>query len=128
MRLRGGVDITELSTCPLLAADIWLCRRDPSALLQTSATSVREIARTRRMIGEHEPDLLTPRETAERLRVGPATVRSYGAAGRLDVVRLNTRTYRYTRESVEALMTPDQTQSNVVAADAEALPMPSAED
>jgi excisionase family DNA binding protein len=55
-------------------------------------------------------DLLTPAETAELLRVGRDTLLDYARAGRLEVVRLNSRTFRYPAASVAALMAPDRTR------------------
>jgi excisionase family DNA binding protein len=51
-----------------------------------------------------QPVLLTAAETAALLRIDRRTVWRWGAAGRLDAVRLGPNTVRYRRASVEALI------------------------
>lgn len=45
-------------------------------------------------------ELLTKSEMAERLRVSPATVVLWARAGRIPVLRINSRTYRYDEDAV----------------------------
>ncbi len=52
------------------------------------------------------PQLLRPEEVAAVLQVTPRTVRRWGAAGRLERVRLGDRLTRYTTASVAALIDP----------------------
>lgn len=47
---------------------------------------------------------LTVSEAAERLRVGPATVRRYIDQGRLPSIRLSARAYRIDRAAFEAFV------------------------
>ena len=48
-----------------------------------------------------EPDLLTPREVCERLRISPATLRGWDQ--RLSPVKLPSGHRRYRREEIEAI-------------------------
>jgi predicted site-specific integrase-resolvase len=58
--------------------------------------------------------LLTRGEVCDILRVGPRTVRRYGAEGKLEVVKLNARTFRYTAASVAALTRPERAEGSDV--------------
>lgn len=51
-----------------------------------------------------EPALMDRSEAATRLHVSVRTVRRYGAAGRLEDVRISPRVVLVTEESVEALV------------------------
>ncbi len=59
-----------------------------------------------------EKALLTVREAAERLGIGPRKTRELASHGRLQEVRLGTRTVRYTAESVERLARPEHDSDN----------------
>ena len=55
--------------------------------------------------------LLTPGEVAELLRITPRHVRRLAAAGVLDRVSLGAHTVRYTPESVERLIHPQNSET-----------------
>ncbi|PPG35179.1 MerR family DNA-binding transcriptional regulator [Pseudoclavibacter sp. RFBG4] len=65
------------------------------------------------MTEQHEPDkagdLLTPRETAERLHVHPRTLIRMAERAELDPVVLPSGHRRYRREEVERIVAPTAT-------------------
>ena len=61
------------------------------------------------------PDLLTPREVAELLRVSIITIKRWGKQGKLPAIRINKRgDRRYRKEVVLRLLgiNPDKTSSS----------------
>jgi excisionase family DNA binding protein len=62
-------------------------------------------------MGRSDLALLTPVEVADLLRVTPRTVQRWASQGRLERVRLGGRLVRYTPDSVQALIHPENETS-----------------
>ncbi|HEY2181327.1 MAG TPA: helix-turn-helix domain-containing protein [Solirubrobacteraceae bacterium] len=59
------------------------------------------------------PELLTPTEVAQLLRITPRTVNRYAVDGRLQRVKIGERLSRYRREDVLALIDPENSDAPV---------------
>ena len=54
-----------------------------------------------------DAELLTTAEVARRRRVDPSTILRWADSGKLPVVKVGPKTYRYHRADVDALLTPE---------------------